>query len=61
MTNLEKLGYANIPVDEVAVTILLNRIREDIKICDFKRRCSFPYYEGYYKCVKNYLNSEAEE
>ena len=61
MTNLEKLGYVDIPIDEVAVSILLNRIREDIKTRDFKRKCSFPYYEGYYKCVKNYLNGEVKE
>lgn len=60
MTNLEKLGYSKDEnVDEIAVGMLLERIRDDVE-----RECfdiAFPQYVGLYKSMKKWLESEAEE
>lgn len=60
MTNLEKLTYSkNDPVDEVAVGMLLERVRDDVE-----RECfdiAFPQYARLYKSMKKWLESEVEE
>ena len=59
MTNLEKLGYSNgETVDEVAVGMLLEQIKNDVW-----RDCfgiTFPKYIELYKSMKEWLEREAE-
>lgn len=60
MTNLEKLGYSkDETVDEVAVGMLLEHIRDDFERDRFDME--FPQYVGLYKSMKKWLESEAEE
>lgn len=60
MTNLEKLGYSkDETVDEVAVGMLLERVRDDVERERFD--IAFPQYVGLYKSMKEWLESEAEE
>lgn len=60
MTNLEKLGYSkDETVDEVAVGMLLERVRDDVERERFD--IGFPQYIGLYKSMKEWLESEAEE
>lgn len=60
MTNLEKLGYSkDEAVDEVAVGMLLEQVKEDV----WKDRfgIAFQKYIGLYKSMKEWLESEAKE
>lgn len=60
MTNLEKLGYSkDDTVDEIAVGMLLERVRDDIERELFD--IAFPQYVGLYKSMKKWLESEVEE
>lgn len=60
MTNLEKLTYSkNDPVDEAAVGMLLERVRDDVEGDRFDM--AFPQYVGLYKSMKEWLESEVEE
>lgn len=60
MTKLEKLGYSkNEPVDEVAVGMLLERVRDDVDRDRFD--IAFSQYVGLYKSMKKWLESEVEE
>ena len=60
MTNLEKLGYSKSEtVDEAAVGMLLERVRDDVERERFD--IAFPQYVGLYKSMKKWLESEAEE
>ena len=60
MTNLEKLGYSSgETVDEVAVDMLLEHVRDDVERDRFD--IAFPQYVGLYKSMKDWLNSEVEE
>lgn len=60
VTNLEKLTYSkNDPVDEVAVGMLLERVRDDVEGDRFDM--AFPQYVGLYKSMKEWLESEVEE
>lgn len=60
MRNLEKLGYSeNAPVEEIAVGMLIERIRDDVDRDRFY--ANFPQYIGLYKSMKEWLESEAEK
>lgn len=60
MTNLEKLGYSKSEtVDEVAVGMLLERVRDDVERERFDM--AFPQHVGLYKSMKEWLESEEEE
>ena len=60
MTNLEKLGYSkDETVDEIAVGMLLERVRDDVERELFDME--FPQYVGLYKSMKEWLGSEVEE
>lgn len=60
MTNLEKLGYSkDETADEIAVDMLLERIRDDVEKNRFD--AVFAQYVGLYKSMKEWLESEAEE
>ena len=60
VTNFEKLAYSKeVPVDEVAVGMLLERIRDDVGRSRFD--IAFPRYIELYKSMKEWLESEAEE
>lgn len=60
MTNLEKLGYSkDETVDEIAVGMLLERVRDDVERERFD--IAFLQYAGLYKSMKEWLKSEAEE
>lgn len=60
MTNLVKLGYSeNDNADEIAVGMLLGRIKDDIERERFDME--FSQYEGLYKAMKEWLLSEVEE
>lgn len=62
MTNLEKLGYSkDETVDEVAVGMLLERIKDDVDRKLFKTNCIYNPYIELYKSMKAWLESEAEE
>mgnify|MGYP005777344261 FL=1 len=62
MKNLEKLGYSeNENVDEIAVNLLLERIRDDVDKRLFKTNWIFYPYIELYKSMKKWLESEAEE
>ena len=60
MTNLERLGYSKgEAADEVAVGMLLERVRDDIE--RNRLDIAFPQYVGLYKSMKKWLESEVEE
>lgn len=60
MTNLEKLGYSkDETVDEIAVGMLLERVRDDVERDRFD--IAFSQYAGLYKSMKKWLESEVEE
>ena len=60
MTNFERLAYSKeVPVDEVAVGMLLERIRDDVGRSRFD--IAFPRYIELYKSMKEWLESEVEE
>lgn len=60
MTNFEKLGYSkDETADEIAVGMLLERIRDDVEKNRFD--AVFAQYVGLYKSMKEWLESEAEE
>lgn len=60
VTNFEKLAYSKeVPVDEVAVGMLLERIRDDVGRSRFD--IAFPRYIELYKSMKEWLESEVEE
>ena len=60
MTNLEKIGYSEgETADEVAVGMLLERVRDDVDRDRFD--IAFPQYVGLYKSMKKWLESEVEE
>ena len=62
MTNLEKLGYSkDETVDEVAVGMLLERIKDDVDRKLFKTNWIYNPYIEMYKSMKKWLESEAEE
>lgn len=62
MTNLEKLGYSkDETVDEVAVGMLLEQIRDDVNRKVFKTNWIYNPYIEMYKYMKEWLESEAEE
>lgn len=59
MTNLEKLGYSkDETVDEVAVGMILERVRDDVERDRFD--IAFPQYIGLYKSMKKWLESEED-
>ena len=60
VTNFEKLAYSKeVPADEVAVGMLLERIRDDVGRSRFD--IAFPRYIELYKSMKEWLESEVEE
>lgn len=60
MTNLEKLGYSSVEtVDEIAVGMLLERVRDDVERDRFD--IAFPQYVGLYNSMKKWLESGVEE
>lgn len=60
ITNFEKLGYSqDESVDEVAVGMLIERIRDDVDKDRFYM--AFQQYIRLYKAVKDWLNSEVKE
>ena len=60
MTNFEKLTYSKeVPVDEVVVGMLLERIRDDVGRSRFD--IVFSRYRELYKSMKEWLESEAKE
>ena len=60
MTNFEKLGYSkDETADEIAVGMLLERIRDDVEKNRFD--AVFAQYVGLYKSMKKWLESEVEE
>ena len=60
MTNFEKLGYSkDETADEIAVDMLLERIRDDVEKNRFD--AVFAQYVGLYKSMKEWLESEAEK
>lgn len=62
MTNLEKLGYSkDETVDEVAVGMLLERIKDDVDRKLFKTNWIHNPYIGLHKSMKKWLESEVEE
>ena len=62
MTNLEKLGYANgETAEEVAVDMLIERIKDDVDRRMFKTNCVQGVYPRLYKSMKEWLESEMEE
>lgn len=62
MTNLEKLGYSkDETVDEVAVGMLVGRIKDDVDKKRFNTNFVYGVYVGLYKSMKEWLESEAEE
>ena len=62
MTNLEKFGYSkDETVDEVAVGMLLERIKDDVDRKLFKTNWIHNPYIGLYKSMKKWLESEVEE
>ena len=62
MTNLEKLGYSkDETVDEIAVGMLLERIKDDVDRKLFKTNWIYNLYIGLYKSTKKWLESEEEE
>ena len=62
MTNLEKLGYSkDETVDEVAVGMLLERIKDDLDRNLFKTNWIYNPYIELYKSMKEWLESEVEE
>ena len=57
MTNLERLGYSkDEAADEVAVAMLLERIKNDVELSHFE--ASFPRYAGLYRLMKEWLDAE---
>ena len=62
MKNLEKLGYSkDETVDETAVGMLIERIRDDVDSRIFKTNHVHNVYPALYKSMKEWLESEAEE
>lgn len=62
MTNLEKLGYTNgETAEEVAVDVLIERIKDDVDRRIFKTNCVQGVYPCLYKSTKKWLESEVEE
>lgn len=57
MTNLERLGYSkDEAADEVAVKMLLERIKNDVELSRFE--ASFPRYVELYRLMKEWLDAE---
>lgn len=57
MTNLERLGYSkDEAADEVAVAMLLERIKNDVELSHFE--ASFPRYVELYRLMKEWLDAE---
>lgn len=62
MTNLEKLGYSkDKTVDEVAVDMLIERIKDYVDRKSFNTNWRYGVYVKLYKSMKEWLESEAEE
>ena len=58
MTNLERLGYSkDEAADEVAVAMLLERIKNDVELSRFE--AAFPRYADLYRLMKEWLEAEA--
>ena len=62
MTNLEKLGYSeNESVDEIAVGMLIERVKDDVSRKIFNTNCAYGVYPRLFKSMKEWLESEVEE
>ena len=62
MTNFEKLRERpDETIDEVAVRMLIERIKDDVSRKAFNTNCVYGVYPGLFKSVKDWLNSEVEE
>lgn len=62
MTNLEKLGYSKgETVDEVAVGMLIEQIKDDVSRKAFNTNCVYGVYPKVFKSMKDWLGSEVEE
>ena len=58
MTNLERLGYSKgEAADEVAVKMLLERIKNDVELSRFE--AAFPRYVDLFRLMKEWLEAEA--
>lgn len=62
MTNLEKFGHSkDKTVDEVAVGMFIERIKDDVDRKSFNTNWRYGVYVKLYKSMKEWLESEAEE
>lgn len=62
MTNFEKLGYSKEKaVDEIAVCMLLERIKNDVDKKVFETNWISNLYIRLYNSMKEWLESEAEQ
>lgn len=62
MTNYEKLRERpDETIDEVAVGMLIERIKDDVSRKAFNTNCVYDVYIGLFKSMKYWPNSEVEE
>ena len=62
MTNYEKLRERpDETIDEVAVGMLIERIKDDVSRKAFNTNCVYDVYIELFKSMKEWLNSEVEE
>ena len=62
MRNYEKLiKRPDETIDEVAVRMLIERIKDDVIRKEFNTNCVYGLYPGVFKSMKDWLNSEVEE
>ena len=62
MTNYEKLRERpDETIDEVAVGMLIERIKDDVNMKMFNTNCVYGVYPEMFKSMKDWLNSEVEE
>ena len=62
MKNYEKLKYPNnFTIEEIAVGMLIERIKEDVDLGIFQAFPGRIGYIGIYNDIKAWLNKEAEE
>ena len=62
MTNYEKLRERpDETIDEVAVGMLIERIKDDVSMKTFNTNCVYGVYPEMFKSMKDWLNSEVEK
>ena len=62
MTNYEKLRERpDETIDEVAVGMLIERIKDDVSRKAFNTNCVYGVYPGVFKSMKEWLGSEVGE